>query len=155
MKVLWADGKRKFISTKLKEFCKKQGINIKYIIPYLYKENSLAKCEWKTHITIKDSLLINSGFSTNFWAKAIETSNYLRNRLPTKSKSNGKLISKEAWTNRRQNLSYNSIFGSLVLLDIPHEKRSKFNFWKAWKGILIGYSTDTTKYFCIWAPQIK
>ena len=138
MKVLWVDWGGKFISTKLKEFCEIQGINIKYAIPYLHKENGLVERGWRTLMTIKDSLLIDSGFPNAFWIEAMETSNYLRNRLPTKSRSHGELIPKEAWTNRRQNLSHICIFDSLVLFDILHKKRSKSDFQKAWKGILIG-----------------
>lgn len=43
MKALWVDRRGKFISIKLKKFCDKKRIVIKYIIPYLQKKNSLAK----------------------------------------------------------------------------------------------------------------
>lgn len=98
-------------------------------------------------MTMKDSLLIDSGLPNNFWAEAMETSNYIRNRLPTKSMNHGKLIPEEAWMNQRQNLEHVCIFGSLVLVNIPHEKRSKSDFRKVWEGILIGYIVDTTKHF--------
>ena len=155
MKALRADGGGEFISTKLKEFCETQGINIKYATPYLHEENGLAERGWRTLVTMKDSLLIDSGLPNDFWAEAMETSNYLRNRLPTRSRSHRELIPEEAWTNRRQNLSHIRIFGSLVLVDIPHKKRSKSDFQKAWEGILIGYNTDTTKHFRVWAPQTR
>ena len=58
----------------------------------------------------------------------METFNYLQNKLPTKSQSYEKLILKEAWTNQRQNFAHISIFGSLVFIDILHEKRSKSDF---------------------------
>lgn len=95
---------------------------------------------------MKDSLLIDSGPPNNFWAEAMETSNYLRNRLPTKSRNHGELIPEEAWTGKRQNLAHVRILGSLVLIDIPPEERSKSDFRKALEGILIGYSNDTTKH---------
>lgn len=106
-------------------------------------------------VTMKDSLLIDSGLLNNFWAEAMETANYLRNRLPTRSKNHGKVIPREAWTGKRQDLSHVRIFGSLVLANIPEEKRSKSDFQKVWQGILIGYSPDTTKHFRVWAPQTK
>lgn len=94
----------------------------------MHKENGLAKRGWRTLVTIKDSLLIDSSLPNDFWAETMETSNYLRNKLPTRSRSHGKLILEEAWTNWRQNLSHIRIFGSLVLVDIPHKKRSKSDF---------------------------
>lgn len=155
MKVLRADGGGEFISIKLRMFCEKKGIAIKYTAPYVHKENGLAEQGWRTLVTMKDSLLIDSGLPNNFWAKAMETANYLRNRLPTRSKNHGEVILEESWTGRHQDLSHVRIFGSLVLANIPEEKRSKSDFQKVWQGILIGYSPDTTKHFRVWAPQTK
>ena len=155
MKALQADGGGKFITIKLRDFYDKKGIVIIYATLYLHEENGLAEHRWRTIVTMKNFLLINSGLPNNFWAEAMETSNYLQNRLPTKIRSHGELISEEAWTNRRQNLAHICIFDSLVLINIPHKKSSKSDFWKAWESILIGYSLNTTKHFCVLAPQTK
>ena len=85
----------------------------------------------------------------------METVNYLRNRLPTKSKNHGEIIPQEIWTNQQQNLQHIRIFGSLALFNIPKEKRSKSDYQKVWEGILIGYSSDITKHFWLWALQTK
>lgn len=104
MKVLRADGGGEFISIKFCSFCKKRGIAIKYATPYIHEENGLAEQRWRTIVTMKDSMLIDSGLPNNIWAEAMETANYLRNRLPTKSKNYGKMIPEELWTERRQSL---------------------------------------------------
>ena len=155
MKALRAVGGGEFISATLKEFCSQRGIAIKYAPPYLHEEKGLAERGWKTLATMKDSLLIDSGFPDSFWAEAMETSNYLQNRLSTRSRNHGELILEETWTGKRQNLAHVRIFGSLVLVDIPPEKRSKSDFRKAWEGILIGYSNNTTKHFRVWAPKTR
>ncbi len=85
----------------------------------------------------------------------METANYLRNRLLTRSKSYSEIIPEESWTGKRQNLQHVRIFGSLALSHILDEKRNKSNYQKVWQGILIGYSQDTTKHFRVWAPQTK
>ena len=77
MKALRANGGGEFILIKLREFCNKKRIVIKYATPYLHEENSLTKRGWKTIVTMKDSLLIDSDLPNNFWAEAIKTSNYL------------------------------------------------------------------------------
>lgn len=155
IKILWADRRGKFFSIKLKKFCNKKRIIIKYASSYLHKGNGLASHGWRTIVIMKDSLLINNGLPNDFWAKIMEISNYLQNKLPTKSQSHGKLIPKKSWTNRRQNLAYVCIFGSLVLVDIFHEEISKSDFQKTWEGIFIGYNPDTAKHFHVWALQIK
>ena len=66
MKALWADGEGEFISIKLREFYDKKRIVIKYAIPYLHKENGLAERGWRTIMTMKDSLLINSNLPNDF-----------------------------------------------------------------------------------------
>lgn len=101
---------------------------------------------------IKDTILINSNLLNGFWAKAIEMVNYFWNKLLTKTKSHGEVISKNSRTRQCQNLQYMRIFGSPALCNILDKKRSKSDYKKVWQEIIIEYSSDTTKYFCVWAP---
>ena len=61
----------------------------------MHEKNGLAERGWQTIVTMKDSLLLDSRFLLDFWAKAMDTANYLQNRLSIKSQR-GKLIPKEA-----------------------------------------------------------
>ena len=115
----------------------------------MHKENNIVERCWRTLATIKDSLLIDSGLPVNFWAEAMDTANYLRNRL-TKRREGPTFIPEEAWTNTRQNLGHVRIFGSRVSTFIPSEKRTKSDVQRTWKGILIGY-TGTSKHLRVWA----
>ena len=63
----------------------------------MHKENGLAKQGWQIIVNMKNSMLIDSELLNGFWAKAMETANYLRNRLPTQS-THDKMIPEEAWT---------------------------------------------------------
>ena len=96
MKVLQADGGGDFIFVKLRTFCEKREIIIKYAAPYIYEENELVKQGWKIIVTMKDVMLIDSGLLNDFWAKIMETANYLRNKLFTRNRSYRELISEEA-----------------------------------------------------------
>lgn len=95
MKVLCADGGGEFVSTKLKDICKQKGITIKYAASHMHEENRMAEQRWRTVVTMKDSLLVDNGLPLEFWAKAIDTANYIRNCLPTKSQI-GELVLEEA-----------------------------------------------------------
>ena len=121
----------------------------------MHEENGFAERGWRTNMTMKDSMLIDNGLPNGFWAEAMETANYLQNRLPTRSQNHGEIIPKEAWTDKRQNFQHVRIFRSLAMSNIPDEKRSKSDYQKVWQGILIGYSPDTTKHFRVWAPQTR
>lgn len=43
MKVFRTDNGEEFISVKLKDFCNKKRIIIKYTVPYIHKENGIAE----------------------------------------------------------------------------------------------------------------
>ena len=101
-----------------------------------------------------NSLLLESGLSNCFWAEAMDTANYLRNRLPTNSQR-GEIIPEEAWTQRKQNLGYIRVFGSTVHVGIATEKIAKSDTQKTWKKIFLGYSPDTSKHYRVWAPKAQ
>lgn len=103
---------------------------------------------------MKDSLLINSGLFLEFWAEVIDTANYFRNRLPTRSQKS-KLIPEKAQTKKKQNISHVKVFGSTVSILILHEKRYKSDINNNWKRIFIGYSQDTLKHVRVWAPKTQ
>ena len=149
---LRADGGGEFISAALQSFCQERGIKIGYAAPYMHEENGIAERCWRTLAQMKDSFLIDSGLPTQFWAEAMDTANYLRNRLPTRRTDKAVIISEEAWTKVRQDLSHIRIFGSRISTHILFEKRFKSDVYKTWNGIFIGY-TDTTKHLRVWAPK--
>lgn len=95
MKSLRVDGGGKFLFIKLCDFYKKQGITIKYATLYMFKENRLANKNWRAIVAMKDIMLIDSNLLNNYWAKAMETANYLYNRLSIRSKNHGKLVFEE------------------------------------------------------------
>lgn len=105
-------------------------------------------------MAMKDSLLIDSGLPLQFWAEAMNTANYLRNRLPTKIQQ-GEIIPEVAWTGEKQDVRHLKVFGSVASVVIPKEKRHKSDIYKNWKGIFIGYSQDTTKHVRAWAPKTQ
>ncbi len=107
-----ADRGGEFVSIKLRDFCNERGIQIRYATPYLHEENGLAERGWKTLVTIKDALLIGNELPIDFWAKAMETANYLRNRLSTKTRGYGEVIPEEKLRGSRQNLSHLRIFSN-------------------------------------------
>lgn len=121
IKAFCANGGGEFISIKLRTFCKKKRISIKYAAPYIHEENGLAERRWRIIVAIKDSLLLNSGLSLDFWAKVMYTANYLQNKLPTKSQRR-KLILEEAWTSQTQDISHIRVFRSIACIEIPKEK---------------------------------
>ena len=149
---LRADDGGEFISAILQSFCQEKGIKIGYTAPYIYEENNIAEQCWKTLAQMKDSLLINSGLPTQFWAEAMDIANYLQNWLPIRRTDKAVIILEETWTKVKQDLSHIQIFGSKVSTHILSKKRSKSDVYKTWNRIFIGY-TNITKYLRVWVPK--
>lgn len=136
----------------LKNVCNKKGINIGHIAPYIHKGNVIAECYWKTLPIMKDLLLIDNRLIVNFGAKVMDISNYLCNQLSTRRNSPD-FIPKEAWTSKTQNLEHVQIFGRRINIFILIEKQTKSDIQKTWKGILIGYISNS-KYLKVWVSCI-
>lgn len=147
MKSFQADGERELIFSKLQSIYKKQGIAIRYAAPYIHKENELTKQGQRMIVTIKVSVLIDSGLPNNLWAKVMKTVHYLQNRLSTRSKNHKGMISEKFLTGKQQNLYHICIFGSLLLNHIPDKKSNKSYYQKVWKNILITYIPSPSSIF--------
>ena len=78
-----------------------------------------------------------------FWAKAVNTSCYILNRVfkrPMLNKTSYKL-----WNNRKPKISYLLVFGCKCFILNNKDNFGKFDF-KADEGIFLGYSTSSKAY---------
>ena len=66
MQALYTNKGREFISTKLIGFCDRGGIRMKYVTPYIHKENDIVEQGWRIIVIIKNFLLIESGLPLEF-----------------------------------------------------------------------------------------
>jgi len=78
-----------------------------------------------------------------YWAEAVNTSVYLKNRSPTKAVAN--MTPEEAWTGLKPDVSHLRIFGSQAFLHIPDQQRKKLDS-KTRQMILVGYCEDSKAY---------
>ena len=81
----------------------------------------------------------------NLWEEAARTTVYVQNRTPHRVLDNK--TPEEAFSGEKPKVSHLRIFGFLVYIDIPKEKRTKIDPFGR-KSIVIGYS-DTSKAYRI------
>lgn len=86
--------------------------------------NGLAKKRQRTIVTMKNSLLLDSGFPLDFWVEVIDIINYLQNRLPTKIQKR-EFILQKAQTSQMQDISHIRVFEIIVYIKIFKEKQYK------------------------------
>ncbi|XP_061376416.1 uncharacterized protein LOC133318434 [Gastrolobium bilobum] len=81
-------------------------------------------------------MLSGAGLVAEFWAEAVATACYLKNRSPTSALKEKILY--EALFGKRTDVSHIRVFGSEAYVHVPKERRSKFDS-KYEKCIFIGY----------------
>ena len=89
------------------------------------------------------SMLADSKLPQKFWAEALSTAVYLRNRSPTKSVE--AMTPSEAWTGEKPNVIHLRIFGCAASAHVAKDERRKLDP-KARKCIFLGYSNETKGY---------
>jgi transposase InsO family protein len=148
IKIFMSDNGGEFMSKEFDDFLKLNGIEHRTSAPYCPEQCGTAERKNRVLVEMARCLLSQSKLPLNMWAEAVNTSNYIRNRCPTKS-LNGK-TPYEIWNNKKPNVNYFKIFGctAFCLDNKPNHKFSK----RSKKGIFVGYS-DNSKAFRIFFPE--
>ena len=94
------------------------------------------------------SMLSGARLGQEFWALAVDTACYLKNRSPTSA-----LVDKtpyEVWSSQKPSVAHLRVFGCEAFMHVPKEKGSKVDN-KAKKCIFVGYK-DGIKGYKLWNP---
>lgn len=93
------------VFAKFEEFkaLKAKGIHHQTTIPYTPEQNGVAERTNRTVIEKARSMLHDRGLGDEFWAEAVATAVYLKNRSPTTALKN--MTPEEAWTSSSQRRS--------------------------------------------------
>lgn len=98
-------------------------------------------------------MLIDSGLLSGFWTKAMETANYLQNRLPTRSRSHGEMIPEKAWTGWQQDLCHIRIFRSLALAIFQKKRELNLITKESGKESSLGTAPIHQRIFVFGSPD--
>ena len=143
LKVLRTDNGGEFTSTKFEEFLKSKGIRHERTIPKTPEQNGVAERLNRTLVETVRSMLIDSKLPHKFWAEALSTATYLRNRSPTKVIEG--ITPHEAWTKVKPRVEHLRVFGCDAYAHIPKDERQKLDS-KMRKCIFLGYGKETKGY---------
>ena len=70
-------------------------------------------------------MLIDAHLPHKFWAEALSTAVYLRNRSPTKAVEDKTPY--EAWSGDRPNVKHLRVFGCIAYANVPKDERKKLD----------------------------
>ena len=143
VKIFRSDNGGEFTSTEFEEYLKKEGIKHELTIPKCPEQNGVAERLNRTLIEMVRSMLADSELPKLFWAEALSTATYLRNRSPTTAISGRTPY--EALYGEKPKVEHLRVFGCAAYSHIPKDERSKLDA-KARKCIFLGYSINRKGY---------
>ena len=143
VKTLRTDNGGKYTSTEFEEYLKKEGIRHELTIPKCPEQNGVTERLNRTLVEMVRSMLADSQLPKSFWAEALATATYLRNRSPTIAVK-GK-TPYEAICGEKPKVRHLRVFGCTAYSHIPKDERQKLDA-KARKCIFLGYSSNRKGY---------
>ena len=143
LKVLRTDNGGEYTSTKFEDYLNAEGVRHERTVPKTPEQNGVAERQNRTLVETVRSMLIDSKLPHKFWAEALNTATYLRNRSPTKAIDG--MTPFEAWTSVKPTVKHLRVFGCDAFVHIPKDERHKLDS-KSKKCILLGYGEETKGY---------
>ena len=143
LKMIRSDNGGEYRSDEFETRFKQEGMQHQLTVPKNPEQNGVAERFNRTIVESVRSMLSQSSLPKRFWAEALATATYLRNRSPTKAVLG--MTPYEAWHGKKPNVSHLRIFGSICFSHIPKDERRKLDV-KAKKAIFVGYGTEVKGY---------
>ena len=106
----------------------------------------------QTLVEAARSMLTHAGLSYAYWAEAVASAAYLRNRMVTTALKSDE-TPYQRWYGKKPNLQHIRVFGCMVYSHIPEGKRKKLDN-RAQKLRFIGY-TDTARNYKVWDEETR
>ena len=104
LKVLRTDSGGEYTSAEFEAYLRKEGVRHELTVPKTPEQNGVAERMNRTLVETMRSMLADSKLPPRFWAEALTTAVYLRNRSPTKSVNGMTPI--EAWMGEKPNVEH-------------------------------------------------
>ncbi|CAK9821232.1 Retrovirus-related Pol polyprotein from transposon TNT 1-94 [Anthophora plagiata] len=143
IKVLHSDNGSEYTCSRLQKFLKGNGIIHERSSPYIHEQNGRAEREIRTLVESARSMIHAKNVDKRLWTEAVNTACYVLNRTILKA---GETITPfEKWFKRKPVIKHLKMFGSTAYLNIPKEKRQKFDA-KSKQVIFVGYEGESTNY---------
>ena len=100
-------------------YTKSKGIHHEFTIPHSPEQNGVAERMNRTLVESARSMIAHAGLSDGYWAEAVATAAYVRNRMPTAAFS-GSITPYQQWYGRKPNISHLKVFGCMAYALIPN-----------------------------------
>jgi transposase InsO family protein len=137
-----------FIGKKWDEFMARNGIRREFSVTNNPHQNGVAERANRTVVEMARTMLIGAHMPANFWAEAVNTAVYIRNRVVSTA-TNGK-TPHELFFREKPPLNHLKEFGCVAYVYVEKKDRDKFDA-KAIEGCFFGYA-ENRKCYRIYVP---
>lgn len=142
IKCLRTDNGREYLNNDFDNSLRVNGIKRQLTVPYTPQQNGVAERANRTLIEMARTMLIHSGLSESFWAEAVRTSSYIRNRTTTKILHDKTPF--EVWYGYKPAVGHFKVFGVKAI--VLNKTTTKKFAPKGTECIMIGYSEESKAY---------
>ncbi len=143
IKCLRTDNGGEFTSDEFESYLRNDGIKHELTIPKCPQQNGIAERMNRTLVEMVRCMLADSLLPKTFWAEALSTACYIRNRSPTKAVP-GK-TPYEALYGERPAVGHLRVFGCTAFSHVSKDERQKLDD-KSRKCVFLGYSENRKGY---------
>ena len=148
VKVMRSDNGGEYVDASLETWLKEHGIMHQTIPARSPQSNGVAE---RMNRTLQDrarSMLVGAGLGGGFWAEAISTASYIRNRGPVAGLSK---TPDELWSGRVPSIKHLKAYGSKAYVSLEKWKRKGKMGVTKWEGVIVGYPITSVGYR-VWDP---
>ena len=124
LKTLRTDNGGEYFSTNFGEYLRSEGICHERTVPKTPEQNGVAERMNRTLVETLRSMLADAKLPHSFWAEALSTAVYLKNRSPTKALKD--MTPFEAWRNEKPRVEHLRVFGCDAYAHVPKEDRQSW-----------------------------
>ena len=143
LQAIRTDNGGEYLSTEFQNYLKTEGVKHERTIPKTPQQNGVAERMNRTLVETTRSMMSDAKLPKRFWAEALSTAVYLRNRCLTKA-----VMEKtpyQAFTGEKPSVSHLRVFGCVAYAHVPSDERHKLDS-KSRRCIFLGYSTEVKGY---------
>lgn len=152
IKALRADRGGEYTSKEFRNYLKKHGIRTEFTAAHTPQQNGVSERMNRTLMEAARSMLAHAKLSKAYWAEAVSTACYLRNRMVTTALKSGE-TPYQRWYGKKPNLKHIRVFGCMAYAQVPEGRRRKLDK-KSQKLRFVGY-TETTKNYRLWDERTR
>ena len=143
VKTLRTDNGGEYCSTEFSHFLQQNGIRHETTVPKTPEQNGVAERANRTLVEAVRAMLSDSKLPKHFWAEALLTAVYVKNRSPTVA-----ILDKtpfEALIKRKPSVKHLRTFGCICYSHVPKDERHKLDS-KSRRCVFMGYNQEGKSY---------